>query len=257
MASLFDQFAALDPKRERDQIDAGVSGGGVSPSNVNPTMDGTAVPGVSLLYSRGDHVHPSDTSRAPLASPTFTGTPQAPTPATTDSTTNLATTAFVNSAALLKTGGALTGSLIINSSQLQINPPTGTASIVLAPQSATNGINIYLKKNGSGAGVSLTVQNVSSTRWVMNIGDAVPESGSNAGSNFVMQRFDDSGAFLGNGLSINRATGNVTLVGSIGVNGTAAPVKPTVTGAKGSNTALASLLAALVSYGLIVDSTTA
>jgi hypothetical protein len=49
----------------------------------------------------------------------------------------------------------------------------------------------------------------------------------------------------------------VNFAGSIGVNGTSAPAKPTVTGAKGSNAALASLLAALVSYGLITDTTTA
>ena len=38
--------------------------GSVSPSNTNPLMDGTASPGVSAYYSRGDHVHPTDTSRA-------------------------------------------------------------------------------------------------------------------------------------------------------------------------------------------------
>lgn len=43
----------------------------------------------------------------------------------------------------------------------------------------------------------------------------------------------------------------------IGFNGTAAIAKPTVTGAKASNAALASLLTQLASYGLITDSTTA
>jgi len=38
-----------------------------------PGMSGTATVGTSLRYSRQDHVHPTDTSRAPLASPTFTG----------------------------------------------------------------------------------------------------------------------------------------------------------------------------------------
>lgn len=35
----------------------------VSPSDTNPAMDGTASAGSSELYSRGDHVHPTDTSR--------------------------------------------------------------------------------------------------------------------------------------------------------------------------------------------------
>jgi len=42
--------------------------------------------------------------------------------------------------------------------------------------------------------------------------------------------------------------------GSIGFNGTAAITKPTVTGSRGANAALASLLTALASYGLVVDS---
>lgn len=42
----------------------------------NPAMNGTAAAGASLRYSRQDHVHPTDTSRAPLASPNFSGTPQ-------------------------------------------------------------------------------------------------------------------------------------------------------------------------------------
>ena len=47
-------------------------------STSNPIVDGTATPGVSDTYSRGDHVHPTDTSRAPVASPAFTGTPTVP-----------------------------------------------------------------------------------------------------------------------------------------------------------------------------------
>jgi len=39
-----------------------------------PSMDGVAAVGVGVTTARGDHVHPTDTSRAPLASPTFTGT---------------------------------------------------------------------------------------------------------------------------------------------------------------------------------------
>lgn len=40
----------------------------------NPLMNGTAAVGTSVLASRSDHVHPVDTSRAPLNSPSFTGT---------------------------------------------------------------------------------------------------------------------------------------------------------------------------------------
>jgi hypothetical protein len=43
----------------------------------------------------------------------------------------------------------------------------------------------------------------------------------------------------------------------MGFNGTAAVTKPTVSGAKGSNAALASLMTALAAYGLVTDSTSA
>lgn len=42
----------------------------------NPLVNSTAAPGVALAASHEDHVHPIDTSRAPAASPIFTGTPQ-------------------------------------------------------------------------------------------------------------------------------------------------------------------------------------
>jgi len=80
-------------------------------------MDGTAAAGASALYSRGDHVHPTDTSRyaasnpsgyqtaaqvttaltpyATLAAPVFTGDARAVTPAAGDADTSIATTAFV------------------------------------------------------------------------------------------------------------------------------------------------------------------
>jgi hypothetical protein len=63
-------------------------------ADTTPIMDGTAAVGVSTTVARADHVHPTDTSRAPLASPALTGTPTAPTAATTVSSTQLATTAF-------------------------------------------------------------------------------------------------------------------------------------------------------------------
>ena len=61
----------------------------------NIKMDGTQAVGTLNTVARGDHVHPTDTSRAPLESPSFTGTPAAPTPATGTRSTQLATTAFV------------------------------------------------------------------------------------------------------------------------------------------------------------------
>ena len=76
-------------------------------SSTSPAMNGTAAVGTSLRFARADHVHPSDTTRAPLASPTFTGTPAAPTAAADTNTTQLATTAFVLGQASATAGAAL------------------------------------------------------------------------------------------------------------------------------------------------------
>lgn len=50
--------------------------------------------------------------------------------------------------------------------------------------------------------------------------------------------------------------GTAEFAGEVGFNGTAPVAKPTITGSRGGNVALASLLTALAAYGLIVDSTT-
>lgn len=63
--------------------------------SATPLVNGTAAVGTSLRYARQDHVHPTDTSRAALASPTFTGTPLSTTAAADTNTTQIATTAFV------------------------------------------------------------------------------------------------------------------------------------------------------------------
>lgn len=64
-------------------------------SDTAPMMDGVAAAGTGTTFARTDHVHPTDTSRAPLASPALTGTPTAPTASPGTNTTQLATTAFV------------------------------------------------------------------------------------------------------------------------------------------------------------------
>jgi hypothetical protein len=67
-------------------------------SSTPPAMNGAAAVGAAATYARADHVHPTDTSLAPLASPALTGTPTAPTAAPSTNNTQLATTAFVETA---------------------------------------------------------------------------------------------------------------------------------------------------------------
>ncbi|OXM83962.1 hypothetical protein [Paenibacillus rigui] len=86
-----------------DSSDSSSSADSVDWSNVtnhpNPTttplMDGTGAIGSSGKYAYSDHRHPTDTSRAPVDSPAFIGTPTAPTAPTGTNSTQIATTAFV------------------------------------------------------------------------------------------------------------------------------------------------------------------
>ena len=71
---------------------------GATASGTAVGANGTAAVGTGTTWARADHVHPTDTSRAPLASPEFTGTPIAPTAAAGTNTTQIATTAFVKKA---------------------------------------------------------------------------------------------------------------------------------------------------------------
>lgn len=73
--------------------------------NATPSMDGTASTGTAKRFALQDHVHPSDTTKAPLASPALTGTPTAPTAATGTTTTQIATTEFVANAVAASTSG--------------------------------------------------------------------------------------------------------------------------------------------------------
>lgn len=114
--------------------------------------------------------------------------------------------------------------------------------------------------------ISMTTAGV--LRWSVIV-DASAESGSSAGSDFSIVRANDAGTIINAPIAISRASGGVTMsngltiaagglgvTGNMGFNGAARTGKPTVSGAKGGNAALASLLTALATYGLITDSST-
>ena len=90
-----------------------------------PLINGTAAAGTSWKLAKTDHVHPTDTTRAALASPTFTGTPAAPTAAADTSTTQIATTAFVIGQGYLKSATA-------SSTYAPLASPTFTGTVTAA-----------------------------------------------------------------------------------------------------------------------------
>lgn len=90
---------------------------------------------------------------------------------------------------------------------------------VFANQTAITALNagtfasaqITLNKTTVSPGANLIGQFNGVARWYVSLGDAASEGGSNAGSNFTITNYSDTGAYLGAPLSINRATGQVTV----------------------------------------------
>lgn len=108
-------------------------------STSSPLMDGTAAVGTSTSYARGDHRHPTDTSRAPLASPQFTGTPGAPTATAGTASTQIATTAFVNTAIT----NALANITGIEYEVVSSLPASGEAGVIYLISNSGSSPNIY------------------------------------------------------------------------------------------------------------------
>jgi hypothetical protein len=111
-----------------------------APSSSTPGMDGVGAAGSATAYSRGDHVHPSDTTKAPLVSPALSGVPTAPTASVGTNTTQVATTAFV-----LANAGTGGGSPVY----IQDTPPTGAAANSLWWESDTGQLYVYYNDGDS------------------------------------------------------------------------------------------------------------
>lgn len=134
--------------------------------SATPIVDGTAAVGTSLRYARADHVHPTDTSRAALNSPTFTGTPTLPTGtiATTqtpgNNTTAVATTAFVLANAG-STSFATTAQVVAATSTTTAIAPANQGFLMTNPRLQTFAFINSAAASGSGASTTSNPQNFS------------------------------------------------------------------------------------------------
>ena len=100
--------------------------------------------------------------------------------------------ASINQNFVVKTGDTMTGDLTIDKAD---------ASIIL-------------NKKASGQLTRINALTANAPRWSMQMGNATPETGSDAGSNFVLYRFSDAGAFV-DALTISRATGATSLSSTV------------------------------------------
>jgi hypothetical protein len=97
-----------------------------------------------------------------------------------------------------KTGDTMTGNL-------GVSPTAGPASVTVT--SANSNAFHYLDKGISGATNAIVGRKAFSQRWRLELGDGTAEAGSDAGSDFTVRHYNDSGGSLGVPFQINRATG--------------------------------------------------
>ena len=94
---------------------------------------------------------------------------------------------------VLRAGDTMTGGLIIDMAEPRLTLDKTAATQYNIISGLTNG----------------------SQRWAVAVGNNVAESGSHAGSNFDIYRYNDSGTYQATAFSIARATGNVNIAASL------------------------------------------
>jgi len=168
--------------------------------SATPLINGTAAVGTSLRYARQDHVHPTDTSRAALASPTFTGVPAAPTATAGTNTTQLATTAFVTAAV---PGFATTAEIASPSSTTKVVAPFDVVRMLVnratfdtqnsSPTFATSGAGATAYKMTNDRTLEIGTPNVGVAGYGQMIYDTTAGAwgalGAKRGDNFFTQDF--------------------------------------------------------------------
>jgi hypothetical protein len=138
--------------------------------------------------------------------------------------------------------------------------PAGTGTLILngpvAPFVIGAGTGTQqLTINGASAQSNGAVWQVAGvTRWTLT---------TDASDDMNLFAYTSGGTFEGAAITCTHVSKicylsfDLACLGKAGFNGTAPIAKPTMTGAKGGNTALASVIALLAAYGLGADSTTA
>jgi hypothetical protein len=188
----------------------------------NPIVNGTAAIGSSLLFARQDHVHPTDTSRAPIASPAFTGLVGVPRIVAIPAAAQVGFTVSGTTGAVGfdTSGAALSGSAFrMASGQKLALEGTSTFAIGL---DGSNNINFY---NGLVASLSISHQgDITAAGAINGVSLSIPGAVSGAGFSAYMASPPAIGGTLANAASFTTlsSTGAAALASVTGrVSGSA------------------------------------
>jgi hypothetical protein len=95
----------------------------------------------------------------------------------------------------------------VSTNYLPLTGGTCTGNVVVSSTSPT----FVVQRNGAVNGALVGQSSSGLTRWAVVVGDVSPETGSNVGSNFSIQAYNDAGAYLYSPITINRANGGVSM----------------------------------------------
>jgi len=110
------------------------------------------------------------------------------------------------------TGGALQGSGVTIDDSGAIRSESSSGEFRFG--SATGSLDFFLSCYASGNNAAVFFRTGATKRWFVGK-EATAESGSNAGSNFRIWRYNDDGSSIGEAFGIRRDTGKVT-IGAVG-----------------------------------------
>jgi hypothetical protein len=168
----------------------------------------------------GDATQAALDLKAPLASPAFTGDPQAPTPATADNDTSIATTAFVKAQGYVTAAHTHAQSDVTNLvADLALKAPLASPnftgylrlSSVITPAALTADVNNWAPDAGAAAAVWL----ISATTPV-NITGIAPEGG-NTGRLLVLHNTTSTAITLKNDSASSTSTNRFVFSGGVDV----------------------------------------
>lgn len=142
------------------------------------------------LKNHVDALEAAAAGNAPINSPTFTGTPAAPTPPAGDADTSIATTAF---AANLM--GGVQSVSVAGSSNVTLNATQYGAGVIKLTGALTGNINVifpvtgkWVVQNATTGGFTITLKTAAGTGTLVTQGKTLPIHGD--GTNIMVQRTD-------------------------------------------------------------------
>ena len=138
-----------------------------------------------------------------------------------------------------------------------LNPAPWQIGLSIADRSATTAINIgtiALTANSDGQPITMTARDATNTARLASIQATHNAAGADLLLSTPTGATKTGNLAVGGGATV---AGGLIVTGGFGANGQPSNGRITVSGSRGGNAALASLLAAMVQFGLVTDSTTA